>query len=264
MRSALAIVALCVVVEACARPSITPRVAPSTRPDEALLILPGFGYGAKGEQAFRALAASARRDGIELFVPNYLMRGGLVDSRSKLQAYLRRQQLDRVARLHVFAFLAGGWTLNPLLQTQSLPNLKTVIYDRSPYQERAPRIADETLHFPAWLRYGSTIFDVARTSYAPLTAPAVNIGIVVETKPTAFVRKRAARARSYGPFNFDCDAFGQPHNDCVYIDMSHDELYVRVAEVWPDIRAFIRTGRFTTAANRTPPATDALAVSRPH
>jgi hypothetical protein len=36
--------------------------------------------------------------------------------------------------------------------------------------------------------------------------------------------------------------------------MSHDELYPRFAEVWPEVRSFIRTGRFTPDANRTPPA----------
>ena len=32
--------------------------------------------------------------------------------------------------------------------------------------------------------------------------------------------------------------------------MNHDELYVRFAEVWPELLTFIRTGRFSDAANR--------------
>jgi hypothetical protein len=44
--------------------------------------------------------------------------------------------------------------------------------------------------------------------------------------------------------------------------MNHDELYVRFAEVWPEILAFIRTGHFTDASNRTTPAGDALFAGR--
>jgi hypothetical protein len=45
--------------------------------------------------------------------------------------------------------------------------------------------------------------------------------------------------------------------------MNHDELYVRFAEAWPELLAFIRTGRFTSAADRTPPVGDPLARRRP-
>ena len=40
--------------------------------------------------------------------------------------------------------------------------------------------------------------------------------------------------------------------------MSHDELYERFAEVWPELLAFARTGRFSVAADRSPPVTDGL------
>jgi hypothetical protein len=35
--------------------------------------------------------------------------------------------------------------------------------------------------------------------------------------------------------------------------MNHDQLYARFGEVWPEVRSFIRTGRFSASANRTPP-----------
>ena len=42
--------------------------------------------------------------------------------------------------------------------------------------------------------------------------------------------------------------------------LNHDELYVRFAEVWPEVLAFIRTGRFSSAADRTAPRGDPLAA----
>jgi hypothetical protein len=107
------------------------------------------------------------------------------------------------------------------------------------------------------------VFDLAKTPYVPLAVSGLKVGIVVETMPTAFIKGRERTARSYGPFQFACGAFMQPHDDCVYFALSHDEMYTRFTEVWPELLAFIREGRFTGTANRTPPSGDPLADSRP-
>jgi hypothetical protein len=81
------------------------------------------------------------REGVELYVPTYISRSGLTESRAKLQRFIRDHRLDRYDRLHVFAFIAGAWTLNPLVEARGLPNLATVVYDRSPFQERGTEAA---------------------------------------------------------------------------------------------------------------------------
>ena len=244
----------CLTFTACAGAVIRPSVRPAQPKSEALLVLPGFGYSRNGERALKALADSAAREGMALFVPTYISRGGLEQSRRNLERFIATHQLDRYDRVHVFAFIAGAWTFNPMVEGATLPNLATVIYDRSPYQERAPRIADDTLRFLTWIRYGSPVFDVARTPYPPLTRPRVRTALLVETVPTDFIRKREAKARAYGPFRFECESFEQRYDDCAYIALSHDELYVQIEKVWPDVLAFIRDGRFTKSADRTPPA----------
>ena len=231
--------------------------APKSR-TEALVVLPGFGYGGDGERVLKALAPAIAAEGMDLHVPDYISRSGLGESRRNLQRYVR-ERLARYDRVHVFAFIAGGWTFNPLADAGAVPKLATVVYDRSPLQERAPRIADEQLHFLTWVRYGSPVFDLARTPYPPLTSPGAKVGLIVETSPTSFIRQHEKTARSYGAFQFECEAFGQRHDDCLYVDLNHDELYERFAEVWPEVRAFIRTGQFLTAANRTPPRDDPFA-----
>lgn len=258
----LAVVACCVYSVGCANAIVRPTVTPSKPAADALLVLPGFGYSRAGEHAFRSLAPSMTAEGIDLYLPTFVSRSGLEESRERLRRFVRDNRLDRYERVHVFAFIAGGWTFNPLVETDALPNLSTVVYDRSPYQERAPGIALEKLRFLTWLKYGSVVFDVARTPYAPITAPGVRVGLVVETMPTSFIRRFATSARRHGPYHFECDAFRQRYDDCLYVAMNHDELYARFAEVWPEVRSFIRTGRFTSAANRTPPAADMPARGR--
>jgi hypothetical protein len=261
MNARLALVVLGASLTACAGPTLKPSVTPVAVGRDALLVLPGFGYGRDDEKVFRAVAETASASGIDLFVPSYVTRTGLPSSREKLVRFIREQRLNRYERLHVFAFIAGGWTINPLADAGDIPNLATVTYDRSPYQERAPRIAAAKLPLLAWLRYGSTIFDVASTAYVPLRATHVRVGLIVESKPSAFIRKHEAAARGYGPFTFGCDSFRQRHDDCVYVPMDHDDLYTRFAELWPELSAFIHTGRFTETANRTAPVDDSRSWS---
>jgi hypothetical protein len=248
----LALLAVCACSTACASAIVRPA-SPSKPAAEALLVLPGFGYGPAGEKALKSLAPSMADEGLDLYVPAYMSRRGLSRSRSNLQRFIRDHRLDRYRRVHVFAFIAGGWTFNPMTEAGALPNLATVFYDRSPFQERAPRIATERLGFLTWLRYGSTVADVAHTPYAPLSAQDVSVALMVETKPTSFIKRFARTARSYGPYRFECDAFTQRYDDCLYLPMDHGEVYVRFGEIWPELLAFIRTGRFTSAASRTPP-----------
>jgi hypothetical protein len=258
MKRSLAVLAIVVSCASCAGPMVKPAIAPQAKTRDALLILPGFGYGADGGKAFKALAVTAARDGIDVYAPPFITRSGLDDSRAKLERFIREERLDRYERLHVFAFLAGAWTLNPLLDRVELPNLKTVVYDRSPYQERAPKVAATKLRRRAWLRYGKTLFDVARTPYPAMQRPAINVALLVESEPTPFILDHGKDADAYGPFAFDCDSFGQRYDDCAYVPMNHQDLYSHFADVWPEVRTFILAGRFSAAADRTPPAKTSL------
>ena len=260
-RIPVVLTAAAVAAASCAGPALRPAVSPTLRHRDALLILPGFGYGRDDGNGFASIATSAAADGIDVYVPRYLTRTGLDSSRNRLQSFIREQHLDRYEHLHLFAFLAGAWTLNPAVAHGMTPNLTSIVYDRSPYQERAPQIAVDALPLLAWLRYGSTISDVARTAYPPLTVPGTRVALLIETRPTAFIRHHAAEAAAAGSFNARCEAFRQPYDDCAYIPMSHDDVYKQFADLWPDVEAFIRTGRFRVDAVRTAPSAAALSLA---
>jgi hypothetical protein len=251
MRTLLSIlVATCGCLAACAGPRLMPPLSPARPHEDALLVLTGFGYGRGDGAALADVSRRASAAGIDVYVPRYITRRSLDSSRRRLADFIRAAHLDRYERVHVFAFIAGAWTLNPLVDLGALPNLATIVYDRSPYQERAPRLAVRDLRVPAWLRYGSTIFDVARTPYQALSRPNVRVGLVIETEPTAFVRRHARPDDLPAASAFDCDAIGERYDDCVHVAMRHGELYTRFAEIWPDVDAFMHTGRFTDGAAR--------------
>ena len=250
------VVAVLVACQACRTPPIAPSPEPLHR--DALMVVPGFGYTRDGARAIRMAADSLAARGIAVYVPDYVRRGGLTESRAALLEFYRAQGLDRYERLHVFAFIAGAWTINPAINAGELPNLASIIYDRSPMQERAPRVAVDWFGFGLWLVMGQVIFDVARTPYTPIERERVNVGLLVETKPTSFIRRFAGTARGYGPMSFECAALTQRFDDCAFIALSHDELYLQFPAVVPAIVAFIRTGRFPDHADRTPPVESPL------
>ena len=173
-------------------------------------MLRGFGYSGAGERAIRALEPAMAAAGMDLYIPDYISRSGLDDSRANLRRFMQDRRLaryERAARVRLH---------RRRVDVQSAGRRRRPAEPRRPsstiavrYQERAPRIADEKLHFLTWVRYGSPVFDLARTPYPPLTASGVKVGLVVETTPTSFIRDHEQTARSYGPFRFDCDAFGQ-------------------------------------------------------
>jgi len=248
-------------VSACAG-SVRPTLSPDQPKTDALLILPGLGYNRDAEHTFRSVAASVSSAGVDVYVADYLTRAGLYQSRDRLRRFIDKNNLAQYQRVHVFAFLAGAWTFNVVAGTARLPNLSTVVFDRSPLQERAPRIAADHLRVLAWLRYGTILFDLARLPYPPFTAEKVKVGILIETKPTSFIRDHAAAARAYGPLAFGCDTLSQRYEDCMYVGVNHNELYQRFPEVLPELLTFMRTGRFTAGANRHPPVDDVLARQR--
>lgn len=257
------LIAACLVVTNCAGTITPPSTSPVAPAREALLVLPGFGYSAGGERAIKALAPVMRAEGLDLYVPRFIRRSGLDDSREHLRRFVREQRLDRYQRVHVFAFLAGGWTFNALVEDETLlPNIASIVYDRSPYQERAPRIAADKLRVLSWLRYGPVLFDFAKAPYRPLPRTDIKVGLIVETVPTGFVKRFGKTARSYGPFAFECQTFKQPYDDCIFVAVNHNQLYPRFGEIWPELHAFIRDGRFSAAADRNAPTRDVLAASK--
>ena len=122
-----AIVAATLCLTACAGPLAALSLSPVTPKGDALLVLPGFGYGRTGRNAMRSLTASMVSERVDLYVPTYVTRSGLATSRAKLHRFIRENRFYRYERVHVFAFIAGAWTLNPLVERQALPNLATVI-----------------------------------------------------------------------------------------------------------------------------------------
>ncbi|MCB1168244.1 MAG: hypothetical protein KDK33_18965, partial [Leptospiraceae bacterium] len=130
---------------------------------QALLVLPGIGYGPSGMRAMRKFHASFA--GLDLFVPNYIRKAGLSASMVAASHYIQEQRLERYDTVHVFCFIAGAYIFHDLMQSAPLQNAGYLMLDRSPYQERAPRIVTKRIPWIARALLGDFVFELASRNY---------------------------------------------------------------------------------------------------
>lgn len=228
---------------------------------EAIVVLPGLGMRRHAQDDMRQFSAMADSAGFDVFVLDYRSRRSVERGVSNLVDLIEQNRLNRYERVHVFAYILGGYTLNLALLESPLPNLSRVVYDRSPLQELAPRLATGGL-FGAlvWVAVGPVISDLASTPYTQLLpADGRQIGLIVENRATKFVRKRKERALAMRPLTFDPESLSQDFDAVLHVPFNHDEMYTHFQVVGPELLHFFRFGDFTEGARRVPLGIDPFA-----
>ena len=157
----------------------------------------------------------------------------------------------------------GGWTLNAWIARHPESNIATVVYDRSPLQERAAYVAVHDFPFLTWLAAGKIVREFSQTPYPPVPNGAMNIGIILESRATKLVRKHKETALSLGEVRWDVAGLGQDCDDYLYTLNNHDEMYHDLAVIGDEVLYFIRNGRFTPDAPRNSPGIDPFSKEKP-
>jgi len=228
-----------------------PSVAKSEK--EALLILVGFGSKTHN---VKHIAAYFSNKGYDLYQPDYIRRKGIAKGVEKLDAFITEHDLKAYGKVHVFCYLVGGWTFNSWLSANELPNLSTIIYDRSPLQERAPFALMEDMPFLITLAVGKIMGEFAETPYKAINLRAVKIGLLIEDRPTKLIMKHRKSAAKLGPVDWDPQSLQQEADDYCFVPLNHDDFYEAFGIIGPSIFEFIRDGKFAATANRKQPLTD--------
>ncbi len=216
---------------------------------EALLILPGFGSKIHGSKHQKAYFSNKSYD---LFIPKYIGRKSVRQSVENLDAFINKHHLCEYRKIHVFGYIVGSWTINTWLKDHPNHNIATIIYDRSPLQERAPTVFVKSMPLISKLFGGPIMNEFCTLPYPSVDKNAIRIGILIESKATKLIRKHKEMTLSLGELRWDLAQFNQKHDDAYYILLNHDELYKRFDTVGPEIFHFIENGRFSTNARRTP------------
>lgn len=214
---------------------------------EAILILPGLGDGRKGRKHQKRFFEN---QGFDLFIPDFHDRKSFDGSVENLEQFFESQNLREYKKLHIFPYLLGTWVLNTFLQEHGLGNIATIVYDRSPIQERAPRTVREKIPLVGKIIAGKQVIDMSYIPYPPIPHEGVKIGLVVESKSTFLMRFFKKTGLGYGPLRWDAESFQQTHDDLIYTRLDHKQMYYTFDEIGAEIVYFFREGRFPKEARR--------------
>lgn len=227
---------------------------------EALLIIPGFGSRSQGVSD---IADYFAHKGYDVFIPSYISRDSLNACVDNLDAFMKENKLSEYKKVHVFSYIIGSWTINRWIKKNPNNNIATIVYDRSPLQERAPYAITKDLPGIVRLLEGRIVAEFATIPYEPILNDSVNIGIIVESRATRLIRKHKESALEPGPIDWRVAGLNQSFEDYFYTLNNHDEMYHDFDIVGNQIFEFIKNGKFTADAKRIKPETDPFTVKRP-
>lgn len=214
---------------------------------EAILILPGFGSKVHGTKDIAETFFKGNKD---VFIPDYISRKSIHQCALNLHAFYKKEKLNEYKKIHVFSYIVGSWTLNDWITFNPNHNIASIVYDRSPLQERAPYALVEDMPFLIRIISGPIMKEFANTPYAPMKDSSINVGILIENKATKLIHKHKKSAMKKGPVQWEVDSLYQTYTDFTYIYMNHDELYTEIEKTVTEILAFIENGKFSANARR--------------
>jgi hypothetical protein len=222
----------------------------SLKTDQALLILPGFGSKIYGTRVLKQFFKQAE---MPVYIPRYISRKSILLSINALERYYQKQGLVEYKQLHVLSYIVGSWTLNQWIEDHGKRNIKTIIFDRSPLQERAPLILLKDMALVNALVFGKITRDFVNTPYPVLNDTTIIKGVFIETYATNVVRKHKETALEQGPLSWDVTDLKQPVNDFTYLPLNHDQMYTKPQVFGYEVFYFIEHGHFSEAFKRITP-----------
>jgi len=209
---------------------------------EALLILPGFGSKVFGT---KKLKSYFKERGYDLFIPKYISRKSLDVSVENLNNFMLKQNLKDYKKVHVFAYIFGTWTINNWIKKYGKGNICTIVYDRSPLQERAPLALVKDSPLMAKLLFGNVMKDFSNLPYPVIEDSSIFKGIFIENYATKLINKHRKTVMSFGNVSFDINHLNQSVVDFCYIPLNHDEMYNHPEVFGPEILYFIQNQSFS-------------------
>ena len=242
------------------------ELAPSPRQPsnrEAILILPGLDWKfakarsiMKGSDSddIKSFATTADSAGFDVFLADYKRRKSVDAGVEALRQFVEQHNIASYDRVHVFAYILGGYTFNRYLTHYPMENLASAVYDRSPLQELAPGLATEGwFSVLTWIAMGPVVADLAATPYTPIPrSDDYRIGLIIENRATRFIRKRRKRALAVRPLTFEPDSLGQPFHAAIHVRFNHVEMYSNFDVIGPELIHFFAHGDFSPEALRQP------------
>jgi len=227
----------------------------------ALLIMNGFG-GSK--RACKAQLAFWKEQGMDVFIPEVLLRSSLAASSEAMDSFMSTYHLEAYSEVKVICYIAGAFLLHTHLETNDLPNMTSIVYDRSPMQERAPQAVIQRIPILGMLSKGRVLEDLSEVEWpVPPSDVSIRKGLMIENRATALMRFLEEECRAMGPLNFDWKSMDSDADDAFHIALDHDMMYRRWDLLGEAVIQFFEKGNFPKGLPRNRIAVDPFDKTMP-
>ena len=117
--------------------------------------------------------------------------------------------------------------LNKHIEKNGKGKITKIIYDRSPIQERAAKVATKKLPIISRIMYGKVLSDFSKEKLVSLTNDKdLDIGLIIENKATKLIGVLEKSASKYGEYNFNVTQIDSNYDDFIYTILDHDLIYL--------------------------------------
>ena len=156
-------------------------------------------------------------------------------------------------KMNISTYIVGGYVLNEHIQTHGSGRITTIIYDRSPIQERAPKTVIKRMKIISQMIYGRVLYDFSKLElYSLGNKYDIEVGIIIESKATRLMRYFRKTSDSYGAYTYVPEEIDANQDDFMYTYLDHNMMYERFDVIGEDILHFLEFGRFTNKTRRIP------------
>ncbi len=217
--------------------------------DQAVVILPGFG---DSKRRRKAQLAFFKTTGYDVYIPNFSDRKSFDKCVSNLSDFVEKHEINKYQGVHYFCYILGTWVFNQYMLEETPTNVKTILYDRSPLQERAPKVAFEAIPLITKIIEGRVVGQLADIPYQPIPKNDIKIGIIIESKATTLIKIFKKQTLNMGPVEWHPDSLNQQYDDFFYVPLDHYQMYKRFDMIGSEIRAFQKEQKFSDEARREP------------
>ncbi|HIG33023.1 MAG TPA: hypothetical protein EYQ09_06290 [Flavobacteriales bacterium] len=215
---------------------------------QALVILNGFGDSKKNRKIQQEFF---QEKGYDLFIPEYVEKNSIDLTVSTFSSFYDKNNLDEYKEVKFLCYIIGGYVLNHHIEKNGRGKITTIIYDRSPTQERAPKVATERLPCISQILYGKVLAEFSEKNITPLSnSNGLTIGVIIENKATRLMRFFKKTSDSYGNYNYIAEEIEMNLDDFLYTYLDHDLMYKRFDVIGQEILHFLENGEFTENAKR--------------
>lgn len=222
---------------------------------EAIVVIHGLGGSKKKKKKiFKALKDSE----YDIYIPDFLDHNSLDSCYSNFDNFWKEYQINDYKKVHVLSYILGGYVINRFIRERKDAHITSVLYDRSPTQERAPYVLVKNIPRLIRMIAGPVVEEFYKAGYTPVEKGEMNIGLIIESKATIMVKTFQESALDLGPYEYAPEKFNQDFDDFFYIPLNHFGMYTELSSIKSEIFEFCKNSRFSENARREPFKNDAF------